>query len=317
MSERKDAARTARAARTAQPEASPYHQRPGVKWYGWRRDMPDGRDLPFKLRLGVAPALPAQASVEASMPRKIWNQGAEGSCTAHAALAADMAARKIQRTHDMYEMPSRAFEYWATRWLEGTTDRDAGGSIRDAIKALAQFGVLPEAMFPYRVGGFADLPGDALMRRALKDQAIEYARVRDGDLYAIRACLAGTARTATDGHGRTRKSPAGIGEVMSLSGFPVVFGFLVFPQFESKDCAKTGIVTMPGRRESLIGAVGGHAVCAVAYDDNKKMPDGTGAIKCRNSWGAAWGDKGHFWLPYGYFAGDLLANDFWVVKRVE
>ncbi len=40
--------------------------------------------------------------------------------------------------------------------------------------------------------------------------------------------------------------------------------------------------------------LGGHAVTAVGYDDNRYG----GAFKIINSWSTNWGDQGYFWLPY-------------------
>jgi len=59
------------------------------------------------------------------------------------------------------------------------------------------------------------------------------------------------------------------------AGFPFVFGFTVYESFESAEVAKTGIVPMPGPAERTLG---GHAVCAVGYDDKGKR------FLVRNSW---------------------------------
>lgn len=45
-----------------------------------------------------------------------------------------------------------------------------------------------------------------------------------------------------------------------------------------------------------------HAVVAVGHG----AVDGEKAVLIRNSWGAAWGLKGHAWLPHAYFAPRLL-----------
>jgi C1A family cysteine protease len=84
-----------------------------------------------------------------------------------------------------------------------------------------------------------------------------------------------------------------------------VFGFSVYESFESATVAKSGVLNMPkpGERQ-----VGGHAVCAVGYDDAAKR------VLVRNSWGPAWGKKGYFTMPYDYVANRNLSDDFWTVR---
>ncbi|CAE7569754.1 unnamed protein product [Symbiodinium pilosum] len=57
--------------------------------------------------------------------------------------------------------------------------------------------------------------------------------------------------------------------------------------------------------------LGGHAVCAVGYDDFKQC------FIVRNSWGEGWGDKGYFYMPYEYMCHPALASDFWAINWVE
>ena len=92
------------------------------------------------------------------------------------------------------------------------------------------------------------------------------------------------------------------------AGYPFVFGFTVYPSFESDEVARTGFVPMPGADESMIG---GHAVLAVGYDDSKNM------FVVRNSWGPLWGLEGYFYMPYAYLLDDNLADDFWTIRVVS
>jgi len=57
--------------------------------------------------------------------------------------------------------------------------------------------------------------------------------------------------------------------------------------------------------------MGGHAVLAVGYDDERK------ALLVRNSWGSQWGIEGYFWLPYEFVTKPNMSADYWVIKLVE
>lgn len=49
-----------------------------------------------------------------------------------------------------------------------------------------------------------------------------------------------------------------------------------------------------------------HTVCIIGYDDCAEL------IQVRNSWGAAWGDQGHCYLPYKYF--DQYLIEAWIAE---
>jgi C1A family cysteine protease len=55
--------------------------------------------------------------------------------------------------------------------------------------------------------------------------------------------------------------------------------------------------------------LGGHAVLAVGYDDDTRQ------LTVRNSWGASWGQKGYFRMPYGYIENASLSDDFWTIRK--
>ncbi|MFC8151949.1 C1 family peptidase [Bacillus paralicheniformis] len=73
---------------------------------------------------------------------------------------------------------------------------------------------------------------------------------------------------------------------------PCVAGVFVYSNWGQN--WSTGEIPMPGESEFL----GGHAICIVGYDDDKKY------LKFKNSWGPEWGDNGYGYLPYDYMSLD-------------
>lgn len=254
-----------------------------VQWYGWLPDIPDHRDLYY-----AAPpppkGLPRSVDLRSKMP-PVYDQGELGSCTANAIGAAVEFARRKQG--EARFQPSRLFVYYGERVIEGTVDEDAGAQIRDGMKVVAKLGVCPEnkkgtpANWPYVIARFKDKPPAASYAFARANQALVYRRVPQV-LSQLKGCLA--------------------------SGFPFVFGFAVYEAFESEKVARTGVLQMPATSESMVG---GHAVLAVGYDDASQR------FLVRNSWGADWGMKGYFTMPYAYVSDDHLSDDLWTLRLME
>jgi hypothetical protein len=174
---------------------------------------------------------------------------------------------------------SRLAGYYWTRALEGTVKQDAGCVIRDAMKVLANDGYCPETDWPYNIAKFATKPPTKAVADAKLHRPILYQAVTQS-LGQIEACIA--------------------------SGLPIVFGFDVYASFESQAVADTGIVPMPKRGEALLG---GHAVILCGFDHTAQM------FRCRNSWGASWGQAGYFVIPYAYILSSK-ASDFWTLQHV-
>ncbi len=225
----------------------------------------------------MAVRLPGKVDLRAHMP-KVYDQGDLGSCTANAIGAAIQYERARGGQRDF--VPSRLFIYYQERVIEGDVAEDNGAEIRDGIKAVHKLGAPDEKLWPYVIKKFADKPPAKAYRAALADLVESYERVTHS-MPAIKAALA--------------------------QGFPIAFGFSVYESFESKAVAKSGVVNLPARGEEMVG---GHAVLAVGYDDK------TERVLVRNSWGAGWGLKGYFTMPYSYIASAKLASDFWIIKKV-
>ena len=193
-------------------------------------------------------------------------------------------------------LASRLYEYYNARSLEGTTSEDSGATIRDTIKAAAQYGVAHETLWPYDITKFAVKPPQSVYSEAASHLVASYHSIADGDLASIKAAI--------------------------LSNYGVEFGFSVYDSFLSDNVANTGIAPMPNINTETLQ--GGHAVVIVGFDDVTQM------FLIRNSWGSGWGllqtgskasifggvsltAPGYFLMPYAYVANTSLASDFWVV----
>lgn len=206
----------------------------------------------------------------------VVDQGELGSCTANA-LASGLREYLVLQAKQPLVRLSRLFLYYEERVLEGTVNEDSGATIRDGMKVLYNIGVCPESDDPYNIEKFTQPPSLRDILDAHHYTITEYFRI--SNLTMMKAALA--------------------------EGLPVVAGIMVYESLESKEVAKTGIVTMPDTdTEQLLG---GHAVLVVGYDDSKQW-----AI-VRNSWGINWGDQGYFYLPYKYWTADLV-TDMWTGK---
>ena len=249
------------------------------KKYGWVPDLPDRRDHMYSAPAPLLAALPSKVDLRTKCP-PVLDQGQLGSCTANAIANAFRFCLKKQKAKVEF-LPSRLFIYYNERVIEGTVYSDSGAQIRDGIKSVVRQGVVSEKRWPYLVGKFTTRPDASLYKEALDHQALGYQRlVRT--LEQMKGCLA--------------------------SGFPFIFGFTVYESFESAKVAKTGVMTLPGPDEVVVG---GHAVLAVGYDDK------TRTILVQNSWSDKWGRKGYFTMPYDYIADPDLAEDFWTLRIVE
>jgi len=276
---------------------------------GWLKDYPDFRDY-TPTHPAVAPALaaghlgPDLPRAKTALPPKVdlrkWcspieDQGTLGACTAHAGVGLVECCER--RAFGEYVDASRLFLYKVTRNLMRTTG-DTGGYLRTTMGALALFGVPPEKYWPYVEKQFDAEPPAFCYGFAEHYAALTYFRLDvagtkpDEVLRRIKYYLAG--------------------------GLPAMFGFTVYHSIAEAE--KTGAIPFPMPREAVEG---GHAVVAVGYDDDKTIrnaapgaKDTTGALRIRNSWGTAWGEKGYGWLPYEYVMRGL-AQDWWTLVKME
>lgn len=251
------------------------------RYYGWKRQPVDDRDLVFAVAQTVMKALPASVDLSPKMGPQL-DQEDLGCCGPNSVDEcieyAEIAAGKPPTS------ASRLFIYYVTRSLMGTIKEDSGVDNRTLLKALNKFGYCPESMWPYNTAKFTAKPPTNVYRTALQHVIKNYAAVPQ-DLNHMKGTLA--------------------------MGHPFIFGFECFPGLESDEAAKTGIVPDPLPDESMIG---GHDVTICGYDDH------TQRFKFRNHWvmqdGRPWGDNGYGYISYKYATDPHLANDFWVINAL-
>ncbi|MCK9433180.1 MAG: C1 family peptidase [Candidatus Omnitrophica bacterium] len=243
-----------------------------IKPYGWLPDIPDERDFLYS---AIRPRVKLPAKVDLRQNcSPVEQQGELGSCTANA-LAGNL--EYLDRLPDLRQPDvSRLFIYYNEREIEGSEDYDSGASLRDGIKTLKKTGCCWEKTWPYKINLFDRKPPLRCYKEAKNHRIQSYHRINN--LNEMLTCLA--------------------------QGYPFVFGFTVYESFESPKVARTGIASMPKKKER---ALGGHAVMAVGYNRKEKR------FLVRNSWGEEWGMEGYFTLPFEYL--EALAADFWTIRK--
>ena len=241
--------------------------------YPVKPDLPDHRDIPYTLT--PAPQ-PDHISWRSHYPQ-VWNQGDIGSCTAQA-----MSAAVAYFTPSVD--PSRMFQYYNERKIDGDVSSDTGSTIRTACKAASSYGICDEPLWPYINSHLFLQPPETCYQNAVKDTLSTYYRIAPNDgpdtVSAIRNAVA--------------------------IGQPVVIGIVAFEGLESSEAAQTGVVPMPVVSQAPLG---GHAVVLTGYSNETQL------FQFRNSWGEGWGDKGYGYFPYAYFDQYLMSS--WVVTGAK
>lgn len=206
--------------------------------------------------------LPRKVDLAAQLPSP-GDQGRQNSCTAWAvAFAVKSFQEKRELGWDFNEkhLFSPAFVY---NQINGGLDR--GAFLRDAINVVLDQGVVPLSFMPYQDGNFTVQPSEDLKKAAALFKGMTYRRLNEKDVPQIKSFLA--------------------------SGEPVILSLQTYKNFLPKGMVRSGNVY----KEKVGGFLGGHAVVAVGYDDDRN------AVKIINSWGKGWGENGYGWIDYGFF----------------
>jgi len=252
----------------------------------YKRDPEDKRDRLLTGRIeNLAEAtalLPVRVDHTKDMS-PVKDQGFLGSCVGFAVSAMKECQEKKEHEEEMAKgKPGRkklydyseSWVYWNAKKIDPWPGEE-GTSIRYAMKVLQKIGVPTEKGWPYKDVGDVGKPekwATMVARWALIDS---YWRIETLDELKI-----------------------------ALKDGPVPIGIPCF--YEIFFVGSDGYVPYP---ENPYDVWGGHAVCAVAYNDK------SGLIKFKNSWGKDWGADGYGYLPYLYVEDFLW--DAWASKDIS
>jgi C1A family cysteine protease len=262
---------------------------------GFKKDPVDQRDFLFKATMPIKTEQQMQ-SLLLTLPTSIdysnnmsavKDQGQLGSCVAFATTAVkewqeikeygleiistkNKPAMGTKLVRDLSEQ----WVYWNCKKIDPWPNEE-GTSIRYAMKVLQHQGIPFEKEWPYSdtvVGS-----PSKLARKIAKWLRIEsYWRITT--ISELKAAL--------------------------VNNGPIPIGVLCFEEIFT--VGANGIISDPKNPDQIYG---GHAICAVGFDDSKKL------VKFKNSWSSGWGEKGYGYLSYNYINEYML--DAWVCKDMN
>ena len=237
---------------------------------GCIKDKFDGRDYLMRAYL---PSVKLSGKVDyTSKLSPVRQQGNEGTCVGFAA-ATGMKEYQEKIDYKKLVLLSPRFVYNECKKIDGMPEEE-GTTIRIAMKVLKTRGVCREKFWPY-LPQQIDKARRGAVTNAKKFRVISYARILN--LNELRSSI--------------------------YSQGPCVIGIECFNGIFD---TTTGLVPMPRKNENTLG---GHAICAVGYDDKKKL------ITFKNSWSAKWGRKGYGYLHYAYIESYMI--DAWSSVDIE
>jgi C1A family cysteine protease len=259
-----------------------------IQHYGWKRSLGH-----FGMPVANIGGLKVSPEVD---PRDVLaeilnNQWALGSCTSNA-VEESLRYDGIIHGRDPGQL-SRFQIYWGERKIEHALGQgDTGAEGHDGF-VVAQHGLAPETAWPYEWPGMEqDQPPD---NSVFDPKSLPKAVVAQSKHYKLTRQVVAVPQ-----------NQLAIQAVLSNKQ-TVAFGFTVYSSFESSEVARTGIVPMPQQGESIVG---GHEVLIVGY-----LKDFPNHALVMNSWGAGWGLKGFFLIPWAYVCDASLSGDLRTIVR--
>ncbi len=247
--------------------------------FNYTRQLEDNRDIKYPTILHKDINTTRVFSLDKTK-FKIYDQGKLGSCVSNATSG-------CINYYNATINPSRLYIYFNARAMNKNINNDTGIAVRDGCKSVFNYHTCNENDWIYDESNFTTMPPLKCYTSSFNYNNFIYYSVSQ-ELTQLKTCL--------------------------LSNNPVMFGFMVYTSFMSKDVSGTGIVTMPTETDFIVGeniehkVIGGHCSILVGFDDDKQL------FICVNSWSDKWGDKGFFYMPYQYILDPLLAYDFTIIK---
>lgn len=240
------------------------------------RDPEDERDFKFsekyKSLSKMITKLPQKIDHTSDMT-PVRDQGQLGSCVGFAVTALKewqeakeheaelLEGKRDHRKGKVYDL-SESWVYWNAKKIDPWPGEE-GTSIRYAMKVLNRIGVPTEKAWPYDDTDYGN-PKSWASLVAKWSWIADYWSI--DNLNELKVALS--------------KGPVPIG----IACFEEIF-------YAGSD----GFIAYPEDPDTMYG---GHAVCAVGYDDVKQR------IKFKNSWSPYWGEAGYGYIGYDY------VNDF-------
>lgn len=212
--------------------------------------------------------------------RPIQNQGAQGSCLAHALAAIFEYAIKLSSSNELDL--SEAFLYYNAREMDTigdvSTNTDTGSRVKPAVQSLMKYGLAQEEFCRYNDEDFTTKPSDEAYADAANRKLIKAMNV-NRSTEAIKAAL-------SEGY------PVAISLALCKSfGSAYQDGYVPMPsqeEIEERFAPPSPSDNEPNEKHSS------HAMVVVGYSDKLRR------FIIRNSWGDDWGDQGYCYVPYDY-----------------
>lgn len=215
--------------------------------------------------------LPRQTLLPVTMDNRkycspVVSQAKLGACTAFA-MGKGFREYMQRKDGERQVALSALFLYYESRWDKS---RDSGSTNTDNVEVLGSKGIATEETWPYDITKFSLVPPALAYDSAKEFKYDKFIRIK------------GLEDT----------------KVALSKGLPVLFAYDVMESFRS--IGKDGLMPVPKPGEKRLG---GHAVLAVGYDNQKQL------VTVRNSWGDTWADSGYFYMPYSVY--ESTARDIW------